>query len=155
MPESTATARQNLRFVESEAPIREPVTKFGGQPVWLDAPAWPLSASQGRPMRFLGQILVEGGKLVGLAVHLELALRDAVTVAADDAAPVGVAVVPARWRVKADDDVLHLAFLVGREETHDLPAVVAHFENDATRAVQDVLLRLLAVLRHSEVHDLE
>ncbi|MBK0868194.1 MAG: hypothetical protein IJH84_02060 [Saccharopolyspora sp.] len=60
MPESTATARQNLRFVESEAPIREPVTKFGGQPVWLDAPAWPLSASQGRPMRFLGQIRLPG-----------------------------------------------------------------------------------------------
>ena len=98
--------------------------------------------------------VVERGELDRLAVHLELALRDAVAVAADDAAPVRVAVVPASGRVKADDDVLHLAFLVGREEPDDLPAVVAHFKNDASRAIQDVLLRLFAVLRHSEVHDL-
>ena len=99
--------------------------------------------------------VVEGRKLVGLAVHLELALRDTVAVAADERAPVGVAIVPAGGRVKADDDILHLAFLVRREKAHNLPAVVAHFENDATRAVQDVLLRLLAVLRHSEVHNLK
>ena len=45
---------QVLTFRES-TPITGPVTKFGGQPVWIDAPAWPLSRSTGRPMRFIGQ----------------------------------------------------------------------------------------------------
>ncbi|MFR9730209.1 hypothetical protein ACL03H_13340 [Saccharopolyspora sp. MS10] len=56
----SAPVRQSLRFVESDEPILEPVTKFGGQPVWLRAPAWPLSESLGRPMRFLGQIRLPG-----------------------------------------------------------------------------------------------
>ncbi|RCW45069.1 uncharacterized protein DUF1963 [Halopolyspora algeriensis] len=60
MPSSTTPARQDLRFVEADEPIREPITKFGGQPVWLDGPMWPLSAESGRPMRFLGQIRLLG-----------------------------------------------------------------------------------------------
>lgn len=60
MPDSSAHPRKSLRFVESDAPIQEPVTKFGGQPVWLEAPAWPMSAALGRPMRFLGQIRLPG-----------------------------------------------------------------------------------------------
>lgn len=60
MPTTSAPARQDIRFVEAAEPISEPVTKFGGQPVWLDAPAWPLSATSGRPMRFLGQIRLGG-----------------------------------------------------------------------------------------------
>lgn len=59
MPE-TSTARQNLGFVEADEPIREPVTKFGGQPVWLGEPAWPLSTALGRPMRFLAQFRLPG-----------------------------------------------------------------------------------------------
>lgn len=36
------------------------VTKFGGQPVWLDAPQWPVSQGwDGRPMMFVGQIVLD------------------------------------------------------------------------------------------------
>lgn len=44
-----------INFVESEGPITEPVTKFGGQPVWIGEPTWPLSRQTGNPMRFIGQ----------------------------------------------------------------------------------------------------
>jgi hypothetical protein len=60
MPNTDAPTRQDIRFVEADEPIREPVTKFGGQPVWLSEPTWPLSATLGRPMRFLGQIRLPG-----------------------------------------------------------------------------------------------
>lgn len=60
MPTIDTPVRQNLRFVEAADPIQEPITKFGGQPVWLEAPLWPLSASSGRPMRFLGQVRLPG-----------------------------------------------------------------------------------------------
>jgi len=45
-----------LRFVQASAPITAAVTKFGGQPVWLEAPTWPLSRKLQRPMQFVGQI---------------------------------------------------------------------------------------------------
>ena len=51
--------RQSIEFVESRKPIREPITKFGGQPVWLDEPQWPLSAETGNPMRFVCQIAID------------------------------------------------------------------------------------------------
>jgi len=35
--------RAKIDFIASDTPITEPVTKFGGQPVWLTAPQWPLS----------------------------------------------------------------------------------------------------------------
>jgi hypothetical protein len=63
MPTIDIPVRQNVRFVEADEPIREPITKFGGQPVWLDEPLWPLSACTGRPMRFLGQIRLPGEQL--------------------------------------------------------------------------------------------
>src|SRR5262249_52531231 len=37
-------------------PIREPITKFGGQPVWLTEAQWPISAKTEKPMRFICQI---------------------------------------------------------------------------------------------------
>lgn len=37
------------------APITEPVSKLGGQPVWIDEPRWPLSRTTGKPMSFVGQ----------------------------------------------------------------------------------------------------
>lgn len=40
---------------DANAPILAPVTKLGGQPVWLAAPQWPLSKQLGVPMRFIGQ----------------------------------------------------------------------------------------------------
>ena len=48
-----------VEFVEVQAPITQPVTKFGGQPVWMDRPTWPISRSTGGRMEFMGQIVVE------------------------------------------------------------------------------------------------
>lgn len=46
------TARRVLK------PITEPVTKLGGQPVWLDEPCWPLSKTLGEQMHFIGQFVL-------------------------------------------------------------------------------------------------
>ncbi len=48
--------RGSIVFHQSQTAIREPVTKFGGQPVWHTKAEWPLSRSTGRPMRFIAQI---------------------------------------------------------------------------------------------------
>jgi len=40
------------------APIVGPVSKLGGQPVWMDAPQWPLSRTTGKPMSFVGQFVL-------------------------------------------------------------------------------------------------
>jgi uncharacterized protein DUF1963 len=39
-------------------PIVEPVSKLGGQPVWLAEPTWPLSRATGKPMSFVGQFVL-------------------------------------------------------------------------------------------------
>lgn len=44
-----------MRAQEAGSPILTPVTKLGGQPVWLAAPQWPLSKALGVPMGFIGQ----------------------------------------------------------------------------------------------------
>ncbi len=49
----------HIRFNESDSPIQDPVNKFGGQPVWVGAPAWPNSATTGNPMRFICQIRLD------------------------------------------------------------------------------------------------
>jgi hypothetical protein len=51
--------RQWVRFAPVDVPVRAPVTKLGGQPVWLQAPQWPLSASVGEPMTFIGQFRLD------------------------------------------------------------------------------------------------
>jgi uncharacterized protein YwqG len=51
--------KRTIEFVESKTPIREAVTKFGGQPVWIDLPQWPLSGMTHQPMRFICQIAVD------------------------------------------------------------------------------------------------
>ena len=48
--------KQLIEFSEVTSLIAEPVTKFGGQPVWIDEPAWPQSRETGNQMRFIGQI---------------------------------------------------------------------------------------------------
>jgi uncharacterized protein YwqG len=48
--------RASITFMPAPAPIRDPVTKFGGQPVWLTLPEWPLSRATGQPMAFICQI---------------------------------------------------------------------------------------------------
>lgn len=44
------------RFLPQAQPVREPVTRFGGQPVWLHPAEWPQSPETGRPLQFIGQI---------------------------------------------------------------------------------------------------
>jgi hypothetical protein len=59
--------------VAAQQPIREQVTKFGGQPVWLDKPRWPLSRTLGIPMRFICQIALDPrifGELPGRMAYL-------------------------------------------------------------------------------------
>lgn len=51
------------RFVPVTEPVTAPVTKFGGQPTWLAAPAWPVSEGWGTPMRFVCQVALDGGRL--------------------------------------------------------------------------------------------
>jgi hypothetical protein len=48
-----------LILQRAEAPIEEPVTKLGGLPVWVDKPAWPISAATGEPLLFIGQIVID------------------------------------------------------------------------------------------------
>lgn len=52
-------AKKIIQFHAVEQPITEAVTKFGGQPVWIDEPEWPLSESLDEPMMFIGQIAIE------------------------------------------------------------------------------------------------
>jgi uncharacterized protein YwqG len=52
-------AKAVIEFRRADSPIRGPVTKFGGQPVWVSDPAWPLSRETGRPMRFIGQVALD------------------------------------------------------------------------------------------------
>jgi uncharacterized protein YwqG len=51
--------RATIEFDEVTQPIREVVTKFGGQPTWLGEPQWPLSRESGEPMRFICQIRLD------------------------------------------------------------------------------------------------
>lgn len=53
---------EKLTFVPSP-PLSAPVTKLGGQPVWLSAPSWPLSRETGEPMAFVGQFRLPGTEL--------------------------------------------------------------------------------------------
>jgi len=48
-----------IDFIPSHTPITEAVTKFGGQPVWLGKPQWPLSRRTGKPMQFIAQIALD------------------------------------------------------------------------------------------------
>jgi uncharacterized protein YwqG len=48
----------SIRFQPVAAPITEPVTKFGGQPVWISEPQWPISKESGEPMAFICQIVL-------------------------------------------------------------------------------------------------
>ncbi|MFE7116130.1 DUF1963 domain-containing protein [Streptomyces sp. NPDC057654] len=64
-------ARRIEDYSETGRPVSTPTTKFGGQPVWLTGPQWPISAAWDRPMRFIGQI--ELGPVLGAAGHGKVA----------------------------------------------------------------------------------
>jgi uncharacterized protein YwqG len=51
--------KHTLEFAATESPITAPVTKFGGQPVWIGEPEWPLSRETGKPMQFICQLALE------------------------------------------------------------------------------------------------
>jgi hypothetical protein len=46
----------DIEFIPAERPIRDCVTKFGGQPVWISESEWPVSKSTGEKMAFICQI---------------------------------------------------------------------------------------------------
>jgi uncharacterized protein YwqG len=48
-----------IAFRDAAQPIMQPETKFGGSPVWIDGPQWPLSRRVGCPMRFIAQIALD------------------------------------------------------------------------------------------------
>lgn len=48
--------KSQFQIVETHTEIWEPITKFGGQPVWIAQPHWPLAPETGEQMMFLGQI---------------------------------------------------------------------------------------------------
>lgn len=50
--------KYTITYQPVQSPITEPVTKFGGQPVWLEDPCWPLSCEYGTPMQFICQIVL-------------------------------------------------------------------------------------------------
>jgi hypothetical protein len=51
--------KYDIAFVESASSITEPVTKLGGQPVWIEAPQWPLSRETGGQRQFLCQVALD------------------------------------------------------------------------------------------------
>ena len=62
--------RRSIEFVKTDKPITELVTKFGGQPVWLGKPEWPLSKSTGNPMRFICQIAIDQTRFSPVAAQM-------------------------------------------------------------------------------------
>lgn len=51
--------KTQFQIVETSTPITEPITKFGGQPVWLNTPHWPIYPITGEPMMFQSQIVLD------------------------------------------------------------------------------------------------
>jgi uncharacterized protein YwqG len=64
------TKRESIEFVESRKPIRELETKFGGQPVWVGEPQWPMSKNTGKPMRFICQIAINSERFSPVAAQM-------------------------------------------------------------------------------------
>ena len=54
------STRYAITFTEVESPILGAVSKFGGQPSWLQEPEWPISRESKQPMRFVCQLEVPG-----------------------------------------------------------------------------------------------
>jgi hypothetical protein len=62
--------KESIEFIESRKPISSLVTKFGGQPVWVSQPQWPLSKSTGKPMRFICQIAINSEMFKPVAAQM-------------------------------------------------------------------------------------
>ncbi|WML33316.1 DUF1963 domain-containing protein [Clostridium sp. OS1-26] len=48
--------KYSIDFIEEKKKVEMPVTKFGGQPIWIDKAQWPIDEENGKPMRFICQI---------------------------------------------------------------------------------------------------
>lgn len=48
--------KYTIEFIEEKKKVEKPVTKFGGQPVWIDKAQWPIDEESGKPMKFICQI---------------------------------------------------------------------------------------------------
>lgn len=50
--------KDQFDFIDNPTPqqVATSKTKFGGQPDWLEDPAWPISRTTGEPMQFIAQI---------------------------------------------------------------------------------------------------
>ena len=55
----TRQPKFDLLIEQADAPVRDRVTKFGGRPVWLEDPAWPLVPATGEPMEFVAQVRLD------------------------------------------------------------------------------------------------
>ncbi|WP_371501966.1 hypothetical protein OG871_33550 [Kitasatospora sp. NBC_00374] len=79
--------RQQMILTAAEQPIAEPVAKFGGQPVWLSEPAWPVDPTSGEPLVFIGQFPIPGPelRLAYLFLHEEGVIMGGVHPEAGDA----------------------------------------------------------------------
>ena len=62
--------KRRIEFNEASSPITDAVTKFGGQPVWISEPQWPLSRETGNPMRFICQISIRDDLHANLAAKM-------------------------------------------------------------------------------------
>ncbi|MEU8356297.1 hypothetical protein AB0C27_09815 [Nonomuraea sp. NPDC048882] len=52
-----------MTFSTGREPIDDFLPKLGGDPVWLEAPQWPLCYRHERPMGFIGQFRLPGERL--------------------------------------------------------------------------------------------
>ena len=49
----------HIEYVLSDGDVEGEVTKFGGQPGWIDGPQWPINAATGEKMPFVGQVAID------------------------------------------------------------------------------------------------
>ena len=59
MSPSSVVPKASIAFSRSPQPTTDLVSKFGGQPVWLEVPQWPISPATGAQMQFIGQIAID------------------------------------------------------------------------------------------------
>jgi predicted DNA-binding WGR domain protein len=57
--EATVPKLKFVGFEEVKSPVTEPITKFGGQPVWISEPKWPICSDNNKPIPFLCQIALD------------------------------------------------------------------------------------------------
>lgn len=58
MTDSAMKKTLAMQFTVANEPIKTPKTKFGGQPVWVSEPQWPLDEN-GKPLHFVCQIALD------------------------------------------------------------------------------------------------